>query len=244
MEKKNRILIVDDEENIRQIIKKYAQFEGYDITEAGDGLTAIELCRKTSFDLVVLDVMLPFLDGFSTCREIKKTGDVPVIMLSARGEEYDKINGFGLGIDDYVVKPFSPKELMMRVDAVMKRYRRAASAVPDGGKPHEIVELDGGGLKADITARLVYIDGERVDMSPKEYDLFFYLLANRNIALSREQLLREVWGYDFYGDARTLDTHIKLLRKSLGRYADCVVTLRGVGYRFESALANGKGAAK
>ena len=165
-------------------------------------------------------------------------------MFSARGGQYDKVNGFGRGIDDYVVEPFSPKELMMRIDAVMKRYRRAASAVPDGGKPHEIVELDGGGLKADITARIVYIDGERVDMSPKEYDLFFYLLANRNIALSREQLLREVWGYDFYGDARTLDTHIKLLRKSLGRYADCVVTLRGVGYRFESALANGKGAAK
>lgn len=157
-------------------------------------------------------------------------------MLSARGEEYDKINGFGLGIDDYVVKPFSPKELMMRVEAVMKRTRRS-SAPASGGKPHEIVELDGGGLKADITARLVYIDGERVEMSPKEYDLFFYLLENRNIALSREQLLREVWGYDFYGDARTLDTHIKLLRKSLGRYADCVVTLRGVGYRFESALA-------
>ena len=188
---------------------------------------------------MIMDIMMPELDGFSAVREIRKTSDVPIIMLSARGEEYDKINGFGLGIDDYVVKPFSPKELMMRVDAVMKRYRRAPSEQPGGGKPHEIVELDGGGLKADITARLVYIDGERVDMSPKEYDLFFYLLANRNIALSREQLLREVWGYDFYGDARTLDTHIKLLRKSLGRYADCVVTLRGVGYRFE-AVTGGK----
>lgn len=239
-----KILVVDDESRIRTIIKKYAEFEGHTVTEAADGMEAVLRCREGGFDIVIMDIMMPELDGFSAVREIRKSSEVPIIMLSARGEEYDKINGFGLGIDDYVVKPFSPKELMMRVDAVMKRYRRAALAVPDGGKPHEIVELDGGGLKADITARLVYIDGERVDMSPKEYDLFFYLLANRNIALSREQLLREVWGYDFYGDARTLDTHIKLLRKSLGRYADCVVTLRGVGYRFESALANGKGAAK
>lgn len=238
------ILVVDDESRIRTIIKKYAEFEGHTVTEAADGMEAVLRCREGGFDIVIMDIMMPELDGFSAVREIRKSSEVPIIMLSARGEEYDKINGFGLGIDDYVVKPFSPKELMMRVDAVMKRYRRVASAIPDGGKPHEIVELDGGGLKADITARLVYIDGERVDMSPKEYDLFFYLLANRNIALSREQLLREVWGYDFYGDARTLDTHIKLLRKSLGRYADCVVTLRGVGYRFESALANGKGAAK
>lgn len=233
------ILVVDDESRIRTIIKKYAEFEGHTVTEAADGMEAVLRCREGGFDIVIMDIMMPELDGFSAVREIRKSSEVPIIMLSARGEEYDKINGFGLGIDDYVVKPFSPKELMMRVDAVMKRYRRAASAVPDGGKPHEIVELDGGGLKADITARLVYIDGERVDMSPKEYDLFFYLLANRNIALSREQLLREVWGYDFYGDARTLDTHIKLLRKSLGRYADCVVTLRGVGYRFE-AVTGGK----
>lgn len=232
------ILVVDDESRIRTIIRKYAEFEGHTVSEAADGMEAVLSCRKGGFDIVIMDIMMPELDGFSAVREIRKTSDVPIIMLSARGEEYDKINGFGLGIDDYVVKPFSPKELMMRVDAVMKRCRRAASGTSsDGEKPHEIVELDGGGLKADITARLVYIDGERVDMSPKEYDLFFYLLANRNIALSREQLLREVWGYDFYGDARTLDTHIKLLRKSLGRYADCVVTLRGVGYRFESALA-------
>ena len=152
-------------------------------------------------------------------------------MLSARGEEYDRINGFEVGIDDYVVKPFSPKELMLRVEAVMKRTRRTAATTVV--VPNEIVEIDNGGLKADITARIVYIDGVSVDMSPKEYDLFFYLLANRNIALTREKLLTEVWGYDFFGDARTLDTHIKLLRKSLGRYADCIVTLRGVGYRFD-----------
>ncbi|MBO5305418.1 MAG: response regulator transcription factor, partial [Clostridia bacterium] len=165
---------------------------------------------------------------FSACREIRKISQVPIIMLSARGEEYDKINGFSLGIDDYLVKPFSPKELMLRVEAVMKRTRREEIR-----PQNEIFEMDGGRLKADITARIVYIDGERVDMSPKEYDLFFYLLTNRNVALTREKLISEVWGYDFYGDARTLDTHIKLLRKTLGRYADCVVTLRGVGYRFE-----------
>ncbi|MBO4978978.1 MAG: response regulator transcription factor, partial [Clostridia bacterium] len=169
------------------------------------------------------------LDGFSACREIRKTSEIPIIMLSERGEEYDRINGFEVGIDDYVVKPFSPKELMLRVEAVMKRAKRLEPTRPQ----NEVLELDGGRLKADITARIVYIDGERVDMSPKEYDLFFYLLSNQNVALTREKLISEVWGYDFYGDARTLDTHIKLLRKNLGRYADCIVTLRGVGYRFE-----------
>lgn len=228
------ILVVDDESRIRTIIKKYAEFEGHTVTEAADGMEAVLRCREGGFDIVIMDIMMPELDGFSAVREIRKSSSVPIIMLSARGEEYDKINGFGLGIDDYVVKPFSPKELMMRIEAVMKRVKRGGGDTPDGSRPHEIVEIDEGGLRADITARLVYIDGERVDMSPKEYDLFFYLLANRNIALSRETLLREVWGYDFYGDARTLDTHIKLLRKSLGRYSDRVVTLRGVGYRFEA----------
>jgi DNA-binding response OmpR family regulator len=227
------ILVVDDEVRIRSIIKKYAEFEGHTVVEAGDGLEAVYLCRNNEYDIVIMDIMMPELDGFSACREIRKTSQIPIIMLSARGEEYDRINGFEVGIDDYVVKPFSPKELMLRVEAVMKRTRR--SSLNDSVKqPNEVVEIDGGGLKADITARLVYVDGERVDMSPKEYDLFFYLIANRNIALTRDKLLSEVWGYDFYGDARTLDTHIKLLRKSLGRYADCIVTLRGVGYRFET----------
>ena len=176
---------------------------------------------------------MPELDGFSACREIRKVTETPIIMLSARGEEYDKINGFELGIDDYVVKPFSPKELMLRVEAIMKRVARQGTVVDAPKKQNVIVELDGGGLRADITARLVYINGERIDMSPKEYDLFFYMLDNRNIALSREKLLSEVWGYDFYGDARTLDTHVKLLRKSLGDYSRYIVTIRGVGYRFE-----------
>ncbi len=226
-----RILVVDDESRIRSIIKKYAEFEGHTVTEAADGMEAVHLCRTTEFDIVIMDIMMPELDGFSACREIRKISQIPIIMLSARGEEYDKINGFELGIDDYVVKPFSPKELMLRVEAVMKRVTRAST--DSMKKENVVIELDNGGLRADITARLVFIDGERIDMSPKEYDLFFYMLENRNIALSREKLISDVWGYDFYGDVRTLDTHIKLLRKSLGRYAGFIVTLRGVGYRFE-----------
>ncbi len=220
------ILVVDDEEMIRRLIRKYAEFEGYDVTEAANGMEAVLTCRRRNFDIIIMDIMMPELDGFSACREIKKSCDTPIIMLSARGEEYDKVNGFELGIDDYVVKPFSPKELMLRIGAVLKRVNKAPKS------ENEIIKIEG--LTADFTARLVYIDGERVDMSPKEYDLFFYMLRNRNIALSREKLITEVWGYDFYGDDRTLDTHIKLLRKSLGRYAKFIVTLRSVGYRFET----------
>ena len=225
------ILIVDDESRIRSIIKKYAEFEGHRVTEAADGMEAVHLCRTNTFDIVIMDIMMPELDGFSACREIRKISQIPIIMLSARGEEYDKINGFELGIDDYVVKPFSPKELMLRIDAVLKRVNRISKDTVK--KENIIISIDNDGLRADVTARLVFIDGERVDMSPKEYDLFFYMLENRNVALSREKLISDVWGYDFYGDVRTLDTHIKLLRKSLGRYANLIVTLRGVGYRFE-----------
>ena len=225
------ILVVDDEARIRDIITKYATFEGHSVREAADGMEAVLLCRKENFDIIIMDIMMPELDGFSACREIRKSSQTPIIMLSARGEEYDKINGFELGVDDYVVKPFSPKELMLRVEAVMKRVRGASAAARS---ENVIVSFDDGGLKEDITARLVFVKGERVDMSPKEYDLFFYMLQNKNIALSREKLIREVWGYDFYGDARTLDTHIKLLRKSLGEYSRYIVTLRGMGYRFEA----------
>ena len=220
----SRLLIVDDEERIRDIIKKYAQFEGFETVEAVDGLQAVEICRKESFDLIIMDVMMPELDGFSAVRELRKTSSTPVLMLSARGEEYDKIHGFELGIDDYVVKPFSPKELMMRVSAILKR---------SGGGEAQRDVVTYGGLTVDFTGRLVYIDGKRVDMTPKEYDLFFYLVKNKGIALTREKLINEVWGYDFYGDDRTLDTHIKLLRKALGEYSRYIVTLRGVGYRFE-----------
>ena len=204
-----KILVVDDEEKIRAIIRKYGEFEGYEVTEACDGMEAIEICKKQDFDVMILDVMMPELDGFSTCREIKKIKDIPVIMLSARGEEYDRIHGFELGIDDYVVKPFSPKELMMRVKVVIGR--NSDKSMKNG---HEIFTAEG--LVVDFTGRTVTVDGERVDMSPKEYDLLFYMVRNRNIALSREKLITEVWGYDYYGDDRTLDTHIKLLRSSLG----------------------------
>ena len=227
------ILVVDDESRIRAIIRKYAEFDGHRVTEAGDGMEAILLCRTNTYDLIIMDIMMPELDGFSACREIRKITGTPIIMLSARGEEYDRINGFEVGVDDYVTKPFSPKELMLRIEAIMKRVKNAHSTKESTVQPNVVIELDSGNLRADVTARLVYIDGNRVEMSPKEYDLFFYLLKNRNIALSREKLLCEVWGYDFYGDARTLDTHIKLLRKSLGRYSHYIVTLRGVGYRFE-----------
>lgn len=222
-----KILVVDDEEKIRAIIRKYGEFEGYEVTEACDGMEAIEICKKQDFDVMILDVMMPELDGFSTCREIKKIKYIPVIMLSARGEEYDRIHGFELGIDDYVVKPFSPKELMMRVKVVIGR--NSDKSMKNG---HEIFTAEG--LVVDFTGRTVTVDGERVDMSPKEYELLFYMVRNRNIALSREKLITEVWGYDYYGDDRTLDTHIKLLRSSLGDYRKFLVTLRGVGYRFEA----------
>jgi len=221
-----KILVVDDEENIRKIISKYGKFEGYEVYEAANGMEAIDACRANDYDLIIMDIMMPELDGFSAVREIRKTKNTPVIMLSARSEEYDRIHGFELGIDDYVVKPFSPKELMMRVTAILKR-----SGAADEPKKRDIYESDG--INVDFTGRIVTIDGERVEMSPRECELFFYLIKNKNIALSREKLITEVWGYDFYGDDRTLDTHIKILRKSLGKYSNRIVTLRGVGYRFE-----------
>ena len=219
------LLIVDDEQRIRELIRKYAVFEGYEVDEAADGMQAVEKCRARRYDLVIMDVMMPELDGFSACREIRKTSQVPMLMLSARGEEYDRIHGFELGVDDYVVKPFSPKELMMRVGAILKRSAASPAAASD--------QVTIGELVVDFTARRVTLSGQALDLSPKEYDLLFYLVRNRGIALTREKLLSEVWGYDFFGDDRTLDTHIKLLRKELGPYAEYITTLRGVGYRFE-----------
>lgn len=221
-----KILIVDDETKIRTIIRKYAEFEGFEVEEASDGMQAVTKCSLENFDLVIMDVMMPELDGFSAVRKIRKESDVPVLMLSARGEEYDKIHGFELGIDDYVVKPFSPKELMMRVAAILNRTK------PKRENSDQIFSHDG--LVIDFAARIVTIDGVRCDLSPKEYELLFYFVKNKNLALSREKLICDIWGYDFYGDDRTLDTHIKLLRKSLGRFANMIVTLRAVGYRFEA----------
>jgi DNA-binding response OmpR family regulator len=221
------ILVVDDEVNIRKLIKKYAEFEGHDVTEAENGIQAIKLCESRSFDIIIMDVMMPELDGFSASHIIRQRSNTPILILSARGEEYDRINGFRVGADDYVVKPFSGKELMLRIEAIMKRYHAQIKETKDVFRYKSLI--------IDFTGRIVSIDGERVDMSPKEYDLLFYMCKNKNIALSREKLITEVWGYDFYGDDRTLDTHIKLLRKSLGEYSALIVTLRGVGYRFDTA---------
>lgn len=221
----SKILIVDDEMNIRRVVREYAEFEGYEVEEAEDGMDAVELVKNNHYDLIVMDIMMPKLDGFSTCKEIKKYKSVPVIMLSARGEEYDKLFGFELGIDDYVVKPFSPKELMARIKAVIKRNGRSESDIP------EKMKFDG--LEIDLGGREVYVDGKKASMTPKEYDLLFYLVKNKNLALTRDKLLEEVWGYDFFGDDRTVDTHIKMLRNSLGPYRTFIVTLRGMGYKFE-----------
>ncbi|MBE6031575.1 MAG: response regulator transcription factor [Firmicutes bacterium] len=221
----SHLLIVDDEAKIREVIKEYAEFHGHIVTEADDGATALSLVKEKDYDLIIMDVMMPKLDGFSACREIRKVKDIPVIMLSARGEEYDKLFGFELGIDDYVVKPFSPKELMARVNAVLSRRGGADPAASS------VLKFDG--LEINIPAHTVTVDGQKVDLTPKEYELLFYLVQNKNIALSRDKLLSDIWGYSFFGDDRTIDTHIKNLRNSLGPYRDHIVTLRGVGYKFE-----------
>ena len=222
----NKILVVDDEEKIRLIIRKYAEYEKFKVDEAKDGFEALEMIKAVDYDLVILDIMMPEMDGFEVCKEIKKLKPVPIIMLSARGEEYDKLHGFELGIDDYVVKPFSPKELMMRAKVVINR-----NLGNNNRNERDVYTMEG--LLVDFTGRFVTIDGERVSMTPKEYDLLFYMVKNRGIALTREKLITEIWGFDYYGDDRTLDTHIKLLRSSLGEYRKYLVTLRGVGYRFE-----------
>lgn len=223
-----RILIVDDEINIRELIKKYAKFENFEVDEAENGLQAIEKVQSGTYDLIVMDVMMPELDGFSAIKEIKKEYDIPTIVLSARGEEYDRLHGFDLGIDDYVVKPFSPKELIMRINAILSRYQSKGSKPEERNNVWKYKDLE-----IDDYARIVTIAGERIDMTPKEYNLLMYLIRNENRAVTREQLLTQIWGYNFFGDDRTLDTHMKLLRKKLGDYGQCIITLRGIGYRFE-----------
>lgn len=217
-----KILIVDDEERIREVIKEYAEFSGYETDESKDGMEAVSKANANKYDLIIMDVMMPKLDGYSAVKEIRKSSNVPVIMLSARVEEYDKLFGFEIGVDDYVTKPFSPKELMARVGAVLKR---------SGAPKRDLIVSDG--LKIDIAGRNVFVDDVKVEMTPKEYELLFYLVQNNGIAISREKLLSNVWGYDFYGDDRTVDTHVKMLRSSLGKYRDKIITLRGLGYKFE-----------
>ena len=222
-----KVLIVDDEKMIRDVLREYVEFEGNEAFEAEDGLQAVRMCKDMDFDIILMDVMMPGLDGFSAVKEIRKSTDIPVIMLSARGEEYDKLFGFEVGADDYVTKPFSPKEVMARIAAVTKRHRAGTAAA-------ERVTYKFEGLEIDMKGRNVYVDGEKLELTPKEYELLFYLVKNNGIALSREKLLSDVWGFDFYGDDRTVDTHIKMLRSSLGEYRKFIVTLRGMGYKFEA----------
>ena len=218
-----KVLIVDDEEMIRGVLKEYVEFEGGTAYEAADGMQAVRLCKDNDFDIILMDVMMPKLDGFSAVKEIKKVKNIPVIMLSARGEEYDKLFGFEIGVDDYVTKPFSPKEVMARIHAVLKRTSQETTS--------DVVTFEG--LTIDMVGRNVYVDGEKAELTPKEYEILFYFVKNKGIALTREKLLMDVWGFDFYGDDRTVDTHIKMLRSNLKQYRKFIVTLRGLGYKFE-----------
>ena len=221
-----KVLIVDDEEMIRAVLREYVEFEGADADEAQDGMEAVKKCRENDYDVILMDVMMPKLDGFSAVKEIRKFKDTPVIMLSARGEEYDKLFGFEIGSDDYVTKPFSPKEVMARIHAVMKRGK------PARAENSQVYDFEG--LHVDIAGRSVTVNGEKAELTPKEYELLFYFVQNNGVALTRERLLNKVWGYDFYGDDRTVDTHVKMLRGNLKEYRKYIVTLRGLGYKFEA----------
>lgn len=214
------VLIVDDEKLIRDVIKEYLLLENFKVSESSNGEEALSMVKNENFDIIIMDIMMPKMDGYTACREIKKIKDIPFIMLSARGEEYDKLIGFDLGIDDYVTKPFSPKELVARIKAVTKRKEVESN----------ILEIKG--IKIDDLAHDVYIDNKKVYLTPKEYDLLKYFIDNKNIALSRDNILSNIWGYDFYGDDRTIDTHVKTLRKHLGKYKDMIITVRAVGYKF------------
>ena len=219
-----KILVVDDEKSIREVIRTYAEFEGHEVVEAVDGLDAIDKVKEEDFDVIVMDIMMPRLDGFSSYKEIKKIKNIPVLMLSARSEEYDKLFGFEIGIDDYVTKPFSPKELMARLNVIVNRNNKV--------EENKTMEFEG--LKIDLDGRVVFVDDEMIDLTPKEYDLLVYMVKNKNIALSRDKVLNQVWGYDFYGEDRTVDTHIKMLRNSIKEYRKFIITVRGVGYKFDT----------
>lgn len=217
-----KILVVDDEVRIREVVSEYVKVSGFECDQASDGLQAIEMVLKNDYDCIVLDIMMPELDGFAALKRIKEIKNIPVIMLSARQEEYDKLFSFDLGVDDYVTKPFSPKELMARIKVVTERNK---SKTGDKFTYEDMV--------LDISGRSLTIEGNKVTLTPKEMDLLIFLVKNRNIALGREKLLNAVWDYDYFGEDRTVDTHIKMLRKNLGKYRDLIVTVRGMGYKFE-----------
>lgn len=225
----SKILLADDEVTLRTAIREFAEFQGHEVVEAGDGAEALNLCRTQDFDVIIMDIMMPRLDGFTAYQEIKKLKDIPVLILSSKDQEYDKLYGFQLGIDDYVVKPFSLKELMARVNVIVSRHQQAAGRAAGGA---EILRFEG--LELNLAARKVLVDGQRVELRPKEYDLLFFLARNRNRVFSREALLEHIWGYDYVGDDRTVDAHIKMLRHDLGEYRRFIITLRGAGYKFEA----------
>ena len=220
------ILIVDDEERIRGIIKEYFDFEGFTYDEASDGMDAINLVKKNNYDIVLLDIMMPKVDGFTALREIRKFSDVPVIMLSARGEEYDKLFGFEMGVDDYITKPFSPKELVARIKVLLKRVNQSSQI------DSNIVI---GGITIDEVGRKVLVDGKAANLTPKEFDILLYMARNKDAVLSREKILEKIWGYEFFEDDRTVDTHIKMLRNSLGPYRNYIKTVWGIGYKLEDS---------
>lgn len=225
---KVKILLVDDEERIREMIREYMSLEGYHMDEASDGVEALNLFKKQNYSLVILDVMMPKMDGWSVCREIRKTSQVPIIMLTARGEEYDKLFGFELGVDDYILKPFSPRELLARIKVFIRR-----SSLPCGNTQDKSA-ASFEGLVVEFDSRNVHVDGELKNLTPKEYELLKFFIENPNKVFSREQLLNSVWGYDFIGDDRTVDTHVKMLRETLGDYRKFIVTVWGTGYKFET----------
>ncbi len=217
------ILIADDDENIRNVLKEYSLINGYDVIEAVDGIDALNKVNNNDIDLIILDIMMPKLDGFSAYKRIKEVKDIPVLVLSAKGEEYDKLYGFEIGIDDYVVKPFSPREVMARVKAILARHVSES----------KVNVYHNGSLKIDFDAREAFINDKKIDLTPKEYELLAYLAQNEGIALSRDTILENVWGYDFFGDNRTVDTHIKMLRNSLSSEKEIISTVRGYGYKLE-----------
>ena len=216
-----KVLVVDDEKLIREVIIEYLKQENYEYLEADNGLDAIELVKTNDIDIIIMDIMMPKMDGFEVSKEIRQITNCPILMLSARDTEFDKLSGFNIGIDDYITKPFSPKELIARIKAIVKRINP------------EVDEFIYEDLKVDYKAHSVTINNEELKLTPKEYELLIYFIKNKNVALSRESLLSKIWGYDYFGDYRTVDTHIKMLRNNLGKYRDLITTVRSVGYKFE-----------
>lgn len=218
---KNKILIVDDEENIREVIKEYAIQENFEVKEADNGIKALELLNNEEFDLMILDIMMPLMDGFTLLNNIPKEKRIPTIILSARDDEIDKLVGFDKGIDDYLCKPFSPRELIARIKAIIKRTKKETNTYTYNT------------LTINFEEHSIKIDNKEINVTPKEFEMLRYFINNKKLAISREQLLNKIWGYDFYGDDRTIDTHIKMLRNNLGKYRNLIITVRGIGYKFD-----------